>query len=205
MNWTSDLTAPYALLVASLMQTKGEAMAFPDVLSDVSTEALVGVFEAAPARLRLALDGLSDADEIARPIAGKWSIREIVAHLADAETVGAARFRFTLAEPGVQLPVYDEAAWARALDYQDAAIGRLADTLALFSALRSASARVLRRQPDDAWRRRARHPQWGDVTLRELLELYTDHGERHIEQIVERRVRLGRPVAVEPLLAARLY
>jgi len=180
-------------------------MAFPDVLSDLSTEALVGVFEAAPARLRLALERLSETDEVAHPIEGKWSIREIVAHLADAETVGAARFRFTLAEPGALLPVYDEAAWARALDYQDAAVGRLADTAALFSALRLATARLLRRQPDEAWRRRARHPHWGEISLRELLELSADHGERHIEQILERRARLGRPVAVEPLLAARLY
>ncbi len=196
--------APYALAMASLKQAEGEPMPFPDGLSDISTEALLGVFEAAPGRLRRALEGLSAADEAARPIGGKWSIREIVAHLADAETVGAARLRFTLAEPGVLLPVYDEAAWARALDYQDAATG-LADTTALFSALRAASARVLRRQPDEAWRRRARHPRWGDISLRELLELYADHGERHIEQIVERRARLSRPVAVEPLLAARLY
>lgn len=179
-------------------------MAFPKVLSDMSTEALVCVFEAAPARLRLALDGLSEADERARPVESKWSIREIVAHLADAETVGATRFRFTLAEPGAHLPVYDEAAWARALGYQDAATG-LDDNVTLFSALRAATARLLRRQPDEAWRRTARHPHWGDIGLRELLELYADHAERHIEQILDRRVRLGRAVSVEPLLAARLY
>lgn len=180
-------------------------MAFPTVLSEMSTEALLDVFEAAPARLGQALDGLSEADEAARPVAGKWSIREIVTHLADAETVGATRVRFTLAEPGTRLPVYDEAAWARALGYQDASSGDLADARALFSALRTATARLLRRQPEEAWRRTAHHPHWGEVSLRELLDLYADHGERHLEQILERRARLGRPLALAPVLAARLY
>jgi hypothetical protein len=43
------------------------------------------------------------------------------------------------------------------------------------------------------------------VTLRNLLELYADHSERHVAQIVERRERLGVPVDLAPLLAERLY
>lgn len=178
-------------------------MALPESLSDMSPPQLLEVFEAAPARLDRALHTLPEADETARPIAGKWSIREIVAHLTDAETVGATRFRFTLAEPGSRLPVYDQAAWARRLGYQDGWAGGAAEAARVFAVVRGRSARLLRHRRDEDWRRRAHHPEWGDLTLRERLELYADHGERHLEQILERRARLGHPL--EPLLAGRLY
>ena len=79
------------------------------------------------------------------------------------------------------------------------------DTLDLFGRLRSISSRLLRRAPPGSWRSAAVHPEWGELTLRQLLELYADHGERHLEQVLDRRQRLGRPLAMDRPLPVRLY
>src|SRR5258706_8513908 len=51
------------------------------------------------------------------PAPGKWSIRQIMGHLADAELVGAHRFRVIIAEDRPTLTAYDQDAWAEKLDY----------------------------------------------------------------------------------------
>src|SRR5579863_2674607 len=51
------------------------------------------------------------------PAPGKWSIRQIVAHLADCELVFAHRMRQVLAEENPTLVAFDQEAWARNLDY----------------------------------------------------------------------------------------
>jgi hypothetical protein len=47
-----------------------------------------------------------------RPAPGKWSIGEIVAHLADDELVGAYRIRKILEEPGTAIQSFDQDKWA---------------------------------------------------------------------------------------------
>jgi len=49
------------------------------------------------------------------------------------------------------------------------------------------------------------HPDFGEVTLRNLLQLYADHSERHIEHILVSRKLLGRAIEMPQLLPIRLY
>jgi len=180
-------------------------MSFPGALSGLTIAALLDVFEAAPQRLRDAIANLDEPALTARPVADKWSILEIVAHLADAETVGAVRFRKVLAEPGSALDAYDESAWAVALGYRRLPLDGLSEAVTLFTALRRASIRLLKGLSPTDWQKVGAHQQWGPVTARQLLELYADHGERHLAQIDERRVALGKARAIDPILTAGLY
>ena len=60
---------------------------------------------------------LSEKD-LARTYApGKWSIRFILHHLADSETVFNDRIRRVLSEPRQVIWVYDQDAWAKGLHY----------------------------------------------------------------------------------------
>jgi hypothetical protein len=188
------------------MRTEGPAPAgFPDVYREIPTGRLLDAYEAAPERLDLALDGLDESDLHKRPFPGKWSVQEIVCHVADSETCAALRFRLALAEPGAALPAYDQDRFASGLGY-GTFDGELFDaTRTLFRSLRGISTRLLRSAARAAWDNTGRHREWGEVTLRQLLELYADHGERHLEQILDRRAALGKPLAMERLLPVRLY
>jgi uncharacterized damage-inducible protein DinB len=178
----------------------------PDSYRTLPTDLLLRAYETAPERLREALSGLT-ADQLrARPIPGKWSIVEIAVHLTDSELMGATRIRLALAEPGASLVVYDQTRWAEAFRYVDASPAEVEQAIALFGAVRAATAPLFHSVSGDDWERRyALHPEFGTLTLRALLELYADHGDRHIAQILERRRLLGAPTEVELLLPERLY
>ncbi len=178
---------------------------FPTVYREIATETLLSVYEAAPARIAGAVEGLGPEELSARPIPGKWSIQEIVCHVADSETCGALRFRLALAQPGSALPAYDQDRFADALAYAEFDRSLFSDTLDLFGRLRSLSARLLRRADASAWGNTGDHREWGTVTLRQLLEIYADHGERHLAQILDRRRAIGRPLSLALLLPERLY
>jgi hypothetical protein len=77
--------------------------------------------------------------------------------------------------------------------------------LRLFRAHRHATSELFAEATPEEWRREGIHPEWGPLSLRQLLELYADHGERHLVQILERRQILGRPLELTPLLPQRLY
>ncbi len=175
------------------------------VYSKFTTSFLRDVYAQGPSRLRLALNGLSRDDLVRHPRPGKWSILEVTAHLADSELVGAVRFRMTSVEREAILPAYDQVAWATQLGYQQFTTPDLTVTLDLFENLRLSSLRVFTTLAEPDWQRTARHPERGPMTMRQLLELYADHGERHIEQIVGMRKLIGKPVSLSSLLPDRLY
>lgn len=178
---------------------------FPDTYAGFDTETLLAAYHQGPERIGYALSTLAAADLKARPIEHKWSIQEIVIHLADSEIMGAARIRQTLAQSGRDFAAYDEAVWAEQLAYQDGSSQSVEEAVALFTALRRTTSRLLRRATAQDWEKTGHHAEHGYVTLRQLLELYADHSERHLAQILERRRLLDKTLYMPLLLEKRLY
>ena len=178
---------------------------FPETYAGIPTTTLIEAYASGPARLRAALAGLDIVAWTAKPRPGKWSIREIALHVTDSELVGAGRIRLTRAQPGSGFFAYDENAWARVYDYQNASVAAVERSLALFEALRGYLLPVFEGATGTAWLHPAHHPERGEITLRNLLELYADHSERHIGQILENRRLLGLDLALPSMLETRLY
>src|ERR1035441_3402148 len=84
-------------------------------MSDIP--ALLERFRRGPELLATALAGLSGEEEDFVSAPGKWTIRQILAHVADAELVGAHRLRQVIAEDSPLLIAFDQDAWTRNLDY----------------------------------------------------------------------------------------
>jgi len=84
------------------------------VLSYLGDQEPVGDQQATPSELDRRLRDVAPEKLIVRPAPEKWSIAEIVAHLSDAELAMGWRLRNMLANPGVALTWWDEAAWAPA-------------------------------------------------------------------------------------------
>ena len=174
--------------------------------SQYTTAELVDAYRLAPVRLRKAMAGLS-VDEIRRRVRpGKWSASEIVFHLADSEIVGAGRIRLAWSEPGASFMRYNQERWAAALDYLARGSAEVEAAVGLFESLRHTAGAIFEKaSPEDWVHRWGVHPEYGPITLRNLLELYADHGERHLSQILTLRDLLGRPLAIPLLLPDRLY
>jgi len=152
------------------------------------TEELIARYERGGAALEQALRDIPEAalDRVSAP--GKWSIRQIAAHLSDAEIVVAARLRWVAAEPGSPLKAFDQEKWAGELGYERQS-PRL--SLELFRALRATTAAMLRSLPESAWTRTGMHEERGQVSLQRLVEDYSSHAERHVQQILDLRTAAG--------------
>ncbi len=170
-----------------------------------SYESLLRAFIEGPDRLQKSIEGLSLSDLRSKPIEGKWSIVEIVIHLADGEIIGACRFRQAYTNHQGPFPFYAEATWAEMMNYQQQPRAFLVLNLKLFRLLRETTFNLLRNLKPEDWARTGVHPERGTMTVRGLLELYADHSERHIAQILERRVLIGKPLKMELILKDRLY
>jgi hypothetical protein len=114
------------------------------------------------------------------PAPGKWTIRQIMAHLADAELVGAHRFRLVIAEENPTLTWFDQDAWTKNLDY---ARRKPTQSLDTFRRLRAENYELLKGLPESAFGRVGSHTQNEPMSLRQLLQGYSDHAESHARQL----------------------
>jgi hypothetical protein len=130
------------------------------------------------------LTGVSGTEEDFVTAPGKWSIRQIAAHLADAELVGAHRLRQVIAEENPTLIAFDQDAWAKNLDY---ARRTTAQSLESFRLVRGGNFELLKGVAPGAWERTGNHSENGPMTLRLLVERYAGHAESHARQLREIR------------------
>ncbi|MEX2260850.1 MAG: DinB family protein [Bryobacteraceae bacterium] len=130
--------------------------------------------------LAVVLTGLGPEEADFVPDGGGWSIRQVMAHLADAEVVGAYRFRLLVAEDNPRIMAFDQDAWARNLDY---ARRKPAQSLDSFRRARAENYELLKDLAPAAWDRAGIHSELGAVTVRGLLETYADHAVGHARQL----------------------
>src|SRR5712691_6794715 len=135
-------------------------------LSSSEREALIQRYADGPAQLKDALARVPAEALTWRPKPGEWSAHEVVAHCADSETNAAARIRYLTAEPDPVVLGYNEAEWARRFDYHS---HPLEPALAVVEAVRANTAVLLRRLPEEAWRRVGRHTESGRYSAEEWL------------------------------------
>jgi hypothetical protein len=114
------------------------------------------------------------------PAPGKWSVRQIICHLADAEVVGYTRFRFVMAEDNPVIQWWDEEAWAKNLDY---ARRKPSQAIETFRRTRAENYELFSSLPPEAFARTGVHSKNGPMTLLDLLKLYAEHAESHVAQI----------------------
>ncbi|MDR3734051.1 MAG: DinB family protein [Acidobacteriaceae bacterium] len=109
---------------------------------------------------------------------GKWSLREVLAHLADCELAFGFRFRQALADPNNVIQPFDQDQWARHYAPYDAP-----SALATFVTLRNWNMLLLNGlQPHD-WDTPVNHPERGTGTFRDLVGLVAGHDLNHLQRI----------------------
>lgn len=142
---------------------------------------LLAALEAAPEILESVLDGLSDAEADHRPDPDRFTLREMIAHLADWETVFAERMRRTRHEDRPTLPGYDEGAIALERDYAHA---DWRAKLREFGQGRALMLALLRGLRPEHWERVAHHTELGPITLEGQAILVAVHDTYHLRQAV---------------------
>ena len=114
------------------------------------------------------------------PLPGKWSIAEILAHLAEDEIATAWRYRQMVEHNGIELCGFDQDMWAKIGNY---AARDSQASLALFRLLRNANLEFLRGLSAEQWECFGIHVERGRITVRDLAAHMAGHDGNHLEQI----------------------
>ena len=141
-----------------------------------------------PARVRAAVQGLSDSQLDTPYREGGWTVRQVVHHFADSHMNAYIRWRLALTETEPTIKPYEEAAWAK---LEDAAHAPVEISLRLLEPLHERWVRMLRSVKPEEFARTFRHPEHGVRTLDWMLFLYAWHGRHHTAHITELKKQKG--------------
>jgi hypothetical protein len=121
------------------------------------------------------------AEELSRrPRPDKWSVVEIIAHLAEDELATSWRYRQMLENNGTALAGFDQDLWARAGHYS---AWTPDDALSMFRLLREANLRLLDHLFEEEWQRFGVHAERGRITIRDLACHMAGHDLNHLRQV----------------------
>ena len=120
-------------------------------------------------------------EELARSYAsGKWPVRFILHHLADAETVLSDRIRRTISEPRQVLWAFDQDAWAKGLDYSQMPLEL---SRSIYESARAGIIHLAGKYYDSRGHLEFIHSETGIRTLKQEFDKVADHNEHHLSQI----------------------
>ena len=140
----------------------------------------------APRTLAALIEGVTEAKLGLQPAPGKWSVTEILAHMAEDELSSTWRYRQMLEHDGPELLGFDQEMWARLGAY---ASWKPQEALEMFRLLREANLRLFAQLTPEQWQRHGVHAERGRLTVQELCRHMAAHDINHIDQV--RRI-LGR-------------
>lgn len=142
----------------------------------------------APKRIKKLLKGLSEKQLARKPAPGKWSIKEVIAHLADGEIILGSRVRFVAAQDNAPLPGYDQDAFVEKLGIERV---KTTDLLEAFASVRAANVALLERLPKESFARTGLHSERGPESIETMVAMYAGHDIIHQEQIRTIRAAIG--------------
>lgn len=138
----------------------------------------IDVIAATPTQLKKFHERLGPAGMKESLAPGKWTVRQILCHLADCEVVFAYRLRQTLAESQHTIQPFDQDKWASPYAAYDAP-----EALALFSAARQWNVKLARAASPEQLAKKVTHPERGEMTFQTILETMAGHDLNHLQQL----------------------
>ncbi|MBZ5722697.1 MAG: DinB family protein [Acidobacteriia bacterium] len=115
-----------------------------------------------------------------RPQPGKWSVAEILAHLADAELVIGWRLRSVLGASGNPVQAYDQDVWAQTFQYSRRDPKASLET---FRVLRESNLALLKTVPKSLWENYGMHQERGKETVAHIVNMVAGHDLNHLQQL----------------------
>lgn len=143
-------------------------------------EQVVESFASGYSKVAQAVEGLSVEAVNFKPNPSSWSVKEIIVHLADTESVLIQRMKKVLAEDNPLLTAFDQDLWAERLNYAGADVSV---SLELIRLQRESFLPTLRRLNPEDWQRAGIHTEAGKLTFSDIVNKAVTHLEGHIGQI----------------------
>ena len=150
------------------------------VLGYVGTKQPLAVQAATPRKLARLIKGVPASKLHKRPAPDKWSVAEILAHLADAEIVGGFRMRLILGAPGTPIAAFDQDSWVTSGHYAERDPRK---TLEQFRVVREANIALLKSLSPDQWKHYGMHSERGQESIAHIVKMFAGHDINHLQQV----------------------
>jgi hypothetical protein len=150
------------------------------MLSNIEGQDPFRIQQAAPRKLASLIRGKTKKRLARRPAPGKWSVAEIMAHLADAEVVVSWRLRQILAGNGVPLQAFDQDVWATTFDYAHQDVKQ---SLERYRILREHNLALLKSVPKKLWENYGVHQERGNESVAHIVRMMAGHDVNHLRQV----------------------
>jgi hypothetical protein len=150
------------------------------ILGHVEGQDPIKVQGSTASKLKKLTHGLTPKQLKRQPEPGKWSIAEILAHLADTEIVASWRMRSIIGSDGITVQPFDQDVWASVFLY---ALRDAKHSLEVFRVLRDNNLMMLKALPRDAWERHGMHQERGKETIAHVVRMFAGHDTNHVLQM----------------------
>jgi hypothetical protein len=131
-------------------------------------------------KLARLIKGIPTAKLRKRPAPDKWSVAEILAHLADVEIATGWRMRSILGAPGTSVQAYDQDAWVIAGHYEKRDPRK---SIELHAIVREGNLALLKSLTPDQWKHYGQHAERGQESIERMVEMLAGHDLNHIQQV----------------------
>lgn len=150
------------------------------IISNMEGKQPLTVQAATPKKLERLIKGVPTSTLRKRPAPDRWSVSEILAHLADAEIVGSFRMRLILGAPGTPIMAFDQDAWVISGHYNKRDPRK---SLEHFCAVREANLALLKSLTPEQWKHYGMHSERGQETIEHIVRMFAGHDINHLHQI----------------------
>jgi len=131
-------------------------------------------------KLERLIKGVPSSKLRKRPAPDKWSVSEILAHLADAEIVGGFRMRLILGAPGTPIVAFDQDSWVMSGHYEKRDPRQ---SLEQFRVLRAGNLAMLKSLAPEQWKHYGMHSERGQETIEHIVRMFAGHDLNHLQQV----------------------
>jgi DinB family protein len=164
------------------------------ITANVEGKQPLAVQAATAKKLERIIKGVPTAKLRKRPAPDKWSVNEILAHLADSEIVLGFRMRLILDAPGAPIVAVDQDSWVTSGHYEKRDPRKSVEQ---FRVVREANLALLKSLTPQQWKHYGMHSERGQETIEHIVRLYAGHDVNHLQQI--ERILSEKPKQLDPL------
>jgi hypothetical protein len=150
------------------------------ILANAQGQDPIKLQSATPKKLTHLIKGVPTAKLRKRPAPDKWSVAEILAHLADVEIVIGWRMRSILGAPGTPVQAYDQNAWVTAGHYEKRDPRK---SVELHRVVREANLALVKSLSPDQRKHYGQHAERGQESIEHIVRMVAGHDINHIRQI----------------------
>ncbi len=150
------------------------------ILSKIDGKDPFKVLKTTPKKIRKLIKSVKKKALYKKPAPGKWSVAEIVAHLAETELVLGWRYRSIAEKNGVVIQSFEQDDWAKNSRYEKSDIDTM---LEMYTVIRNANLRFLSGLSGEQWENFGMHQERGKETITHVRNMEAGHDLNHFRQI----------------------